>query len=45
MFIPNRVLYTVSLTVNDNSGTKCDSASDSFTAVVNAKPTSIIKVR
>lgn len=37
--------YIVSLTVNDNSGTKCDSATDSFTAVVNAKPTSIIKVR
>ena len=37
--------YTVSLTVNDNSGTECDSAYDSFTAVVNAKPTSIIKVR
>ena len=37
--------YFVSLTVNDNSGTKCDSATDSFTAVVNAKPTSIIKVR
>jgi PKD repeat protein len=37
--------YTVSLTVNDNSGTKCDSAIDAFTAVVNAKPTSIIKVR
>ncbi|KHE93000.1 MAG: hypothetical protein SCABRO_01236, partial [Candidatus Scalindua brodae] len=37
--------YIVSLTVNDNSGTKCNSATDSFTAVVNAKPTSIIKVR
>jgi PKD repeat protein len=37
--------YIVSLTVNDNSGTECDSATDSFTAVVNAKPTSIIKVR
>ena len=37
--------YIVSLTVNDNSGTKCDSATDSFTAIVNAKPTSIIKVR
>ncbi len=37
--------YIVSLTVNDNSGTECDSATDSFTATVNAKPTSIIKVR
>ena len=37
--------YIVTLTVNDNSGTKCDSATDSFTANVNAKPTSIIKVR
>ncbi|GAX59706.1 hypothetical protein SCALIN_C04_0194 [Candidatus Scalindua japonica] len=37
--------YVVTLTVNDNSGTKCDSATDSFTATVNAKPTSIIQVR
>ena len=37
--------YLVTLTVNDNSGTSCDTASDSFTAVVNATPTSIIKVR
>lgn len=37
--------YIVSLTVNDNSGTECDSATDSFTATVNAKPTSIIQVR
>ncbi len=37
--------YTVTLTVNDNSGTKCDTAKDSFTAIVNAKPTPIIKVR
>jgi PKD repeat protein len=37
--------YLVTLTVNDNSGTSCDTATDSFTAVVNATPTSIIKVR
>lgn len=37
--------YMVTLTVNDNSGTRCDTATDSFTAVVNAKPTPIIKVR
>jgi PKD repeat protein len=37
--------YIVSLTVNDNSGTECDSATDTFTATVNAKPTSIIQVR
>ena len=37
--------FVVTLTVNDNSGTSCDTASDSFTAVVNAKPTSIIKIR
>ena len=37
--------FLVTLTVNDNSGTSCDSATDSFTAVVNATPTSIIKIR
>ena len=37
--------YLVTLTVNNNSGTTCDTATDSFTAVVNATPTSIIKVR
>ncbi len=37
--------YLVTLTVNDNSGTRCDTATDSFTAVVNATPTSIIKIR
>lgn len=37
--------YIVTLTVNDNSGTKCDSATASFHATVNASPTSIIKVR
>ncbi len=37
--------FVVTLTVNDNSGTRCDTATDSFTAVVNAKPTSIIKIR
>jgi len=37
--------YIVTLTVNDNSGTKCDRSTDSFTATVNAKPTSIIQVR
>ena len=37
--------YLVTLNVNDNSGTRCDSATDSFTAVVNATPTSIIQVR
>lgn len=37
--------YIVTLTVNDNSGTKCDTARDSFTAVVNAKPTPIIKFK
>ena len=37
--------FVVTLTVNDNSGTNCDTATDSFTAVVNAKPTSVIKIR
>ncbi len=37
--------FVVTLTVNDNSGTSCDTATDSFDAVVNAKPTSIIKIR
>jgi len=37
--------YVVTLTVNDNSGTSCDTATDSFTAVVNATPTSVIKIR
>ena len=37
--------YTVTLTVNDNSGTKCDTSIDSFTAIVNATPTSIMEVR
>ena len=37
--------YLVTLTVNDNSGTKCDTATDSFTAIVNARPTSIMEVR
>lgn len=37
--------FLVTLTVNDNSGTSCDTATDSFDAVVNAKPTSIIKIR
>ncbi|MCP4412087.1 MAG: PKD domain-containing protein, partial [Gammaproteobacteria bacterium] len=37
--------FVVTLTVNDNSGTRCDTATDSFTAVVNATPTSVIKIR
>jgi PKD repeat protein len=37
--------FLVTLTVNDNSGKGCDTATDTFTAVVNATPTSIIKVR
>ncbi|MCP4266634.1 MAG: PKD domain-containing protein, partial [Candidatus Brocadiaceae bacterium] len=37
--------FIVTLTVNDNSGTRCDTATDSFTAVVNATPTSVIKIR
>ena len=35
--------FTVTLTVNDNSGTKCSTAVDSFRASVNARPTAIIK--
>ncbi|MGR3219965.1 MAG: PKD domain-containing protein [Candidatus Anammoxibacter sp.] len=37
--------FIVTLTVNDNTGTKCSSASDSFTANVNARPTPIIEIR
>ena len=37
--------FVITLTVNDNSGTSCDTASDSFHATVNAKPTSIIIVK
>ncbi len=37
--------FLVVLTVNDGTGTKCDTATDSFTAIVNAKPTPIIKIR
>jgi PKD repeat protein len=37
--------YKVTLTVKDDSGTTCNSASSSFTATVGDKPTSVIKVR
>ncbi|PIQ81870.1 MAG: hypothetical protein COV76_06335 [Candidatus Omnitrophica bacterium CG11_big_fil_rev_8_21_14_0_20_64_10] len=37
--------YKVVLTVKDNSGTDCDTSTDSFVADVNAKPVSVIKVR
>lgn len=37
--------YTVSLTVDDNSGTACSSSAASFEANVNAKPVSVIKVK
>ncbi|MFH1199347.1 MAG: PKD domain-containing protein [Candidatus Omnitrophota bacterium] len=38
-------IYTITLTVDDNSGTVCSSATSSFTATVHEKPVSIIKVR
>ncbi len=37
--------FTVTLTVNDNSGTKCSTAVDSFRADVNARPSAIIQVK
>lgn len=37
--------YRVVLTVSDDSGSTCASASDSFVANVNAKPESVIEVR
>ncbi|MFC1594347.1 PKD domain-containing protein [Candidatus Omnitrophota bacterium] len=37
--------YKVSLTVNDNSGTSCNSSVDSFVATVNEKPVPVIKIR
>lgn len=37
--------YRVILTVKDDSGSACDTSSDSFVAIVNAKPEAIIQVR
>ena len=37
--------FKVTLTVNDNSGTKCSTSIDSFTVNVNAKPTPVIQVK
>ncbi len=37
--------YRVVLTVKDDSGSECDSSTDSFTAVVNTKPEAVIEVR
>ena len=37
--------YTVTLIVKDDSGTPCDTAKDSFEAVVSDKPVSVIKIK
>ncbi|MCM8778659.1 MAG: PKD domain-containing protein, partial [Candidatus Omnitrophica bacterium] len=37
--------YSVILTVRDNSGTRCDSAVDSFVVNVGKEPVPVIKVR
>jgi PKD repeat protein len=37
--------YNVVLTVDDNSGTECNTSVSSFTASVNAPPVPIIKIR
>ncbi|MDD5236723.1 MAG: PKD domain-containing protein, partial [Candidatus Omnitrophica bacterium] len=37
--------YTVVLTVKDNSGSKCDSATAKFTAQVSESPVSVMKVK
>jgi PKD repeat protein len=37
--------YTVILTVNDNSQTACDTATDSFVALVSDKPVSVMDIR
>jgi len=37
--------YTVTLTVKDNSGTPCDTATDSFEAVVSDKPVSVMEIK
>lgn len=37
--------YKVTLTVDDNSGTECSTATSSFIAVVNASPVPVIEIR
>ena len=37
--------YTATLTVDDNSGTSCSTATDSFEATVNESPIPVIEVR
>ncbi|MFH0913608.1 MAG: PKD domain-containing protein, partial [Candidatus Omnitrophota bacterium] len=37
--------YTITLTVKDNSGTSCDTATDSFEATVSDKPVSVMDIK
>lgn len=37
--------YTVTLTVKDNSGTPCDTATDSFEVMVSDKPVSVMEIK